>query len=265
MTAHRSARHLDEGDVVRFLDGEGTLDEQRQWDSHLLTCGRCKGEVEELRAGSRAIAEWLARAAFEDDLEDASPRPRSGAPHEPGHGLGGRVLGGRVLGGRVLRRPWLEAAVIALLLAAPVVAIPAAREWVLGRLTPGAEPVAPATAAVEGEPDRQPVMIRFQPVAGSFLVEIAATQRGGTLTLARSMDDEAAFEVGAGSDGPETTVSAQGIRVDNQATTRSSYRLSLPGQVDGVSVVVEGRRVEVAAREIDRGLVLRLDRSGEPR
>jgi anti-sigma factor RsiW len=252
-----SGPHLDDGELVRYLDAEGTAEEGRRWDEHLGACPRCWGEAETLRNNSRALSRWLAAADFDTTAAAAAPaaaapaaRPgRRGAWHRARRGSG----------------PWLKAAVITLLLAAPLTALPPVREWIAHQVASmrADEPVViqPAQAPASGE--AQAGLIRFVPAPGSFRVVVDEPQAEGFLRVGRTAGPEAVLEIRGVGARPEPVVSARGIRIANSREATTSYTLSLPPEVDAVSVDIGGQRVHLDGRNLSQPLTISLRRPAQ--
>jgi hypothetical protein len=251
-----AARHLDDAVLLRLLDGEHSPGEDYARDAHVGACTRCAAALAQLRDDAATVRGWLERAAFEDALPPAAALPH-GHPlaQAPAHGpseLAGGVRGtdrhGRGGAPRSARSwhdtaPWLRAAAILLLIAAPVAAIPAVREFVTGAITDlrGAPQVeAPASAPITTAPS----IIRFQPAGGEFLVRIDAAQAAGTLRIVPAPGREAVLQLhDGGVAGP--VIAADAVHLRNAAAATDSYVLYLPPTVTRVTVLIAGRTVAV--------------------
>jgi hypothetical protein len=250
----RSGPHLDDGELVRYLDAEGTAGEARRWDEHLGACPRCRGEAETLRENSRALSRWLAATDF-----DTTATPAAAADAVPAIGPGRRGVAHRARGGS---GPWLKAAVITLLLAAPLAALPPVREWIAHQVASlrADDPagIRPAQAPASG--DAQTGVIRFVPAPGSFRVVVDEPQAEGILRVGRTTGPEAILELRGDGARPEPMISARGIRIANTQAATTSYTLSLPPEVDAVSVDVGGQRVHLDGRNLSQPLTISLRR-----
>jgi hypothetical protein len=252
-----AARHLDDAVLLRLLDGEHSPGEDYARDAHVGACTRCAAALAQLRDDAATVRGWLERAAFEDALPPATALPH-GHPlaQAPAHGPSehdGEVRRGTDHHGRsgVSRSarswhdtaPWLRAAAILLLIAAPVAAIPAVREFVTGaiaELRGDPQVVAPASAPITTAPS----IIRFQPAGGEFLVRIDAAQAAGTLRILPAPGREAVLQLhDGGVAGP--VIAADAVHLRNAAAATDSYVLYLPPTVTRVTVLIAGRTVAV--------------------
>lgn len=211
--------HLDDGDAMRWLDGEGDVEERRRLGVHLDVCAVCRRRVAELED----LSEAFAQALFELDEELLA----QGAASTDGGGLRGRLP--RWLNWRLA----FPVVLVALLAVSPV------RAWISGwwrDLTPGEEPVA-AALGVAG--------VSFVPVGDTFTVMFASAQAGGTLVL--RADTSAAVSIrpeGAAVD--EIVVLPSGVLVRNRPEATAGYEVRVPQSVGRVLVRVE----QFAAREV---------------
>jgi hypothetical protein len=247
--------HLDESQLVRYIDHEASEAEQERWDAHVRACDRCSAETATLREQSATVRAWLEHADCEAASHPRTLRP-GGAPRAGARGAGP--------GGAPVAGAWLKAAVITLLVAAPLVAVPAAREWVAERLAlPGERPHArAATATTEAHAAPR---ITFAPAPGPFRVEIAVPQETGSLVLGRAAPGgEAVLEITGHAPWPETVVSAGSVRIVNEAGSLASYRLLVPPEVTTATVVVGGDATNVAGGAIDGTAVLPLQPTPRP-
>jgi hypothetical protein len=230
-----AAAHLDDAALVRLLDGEDTAGERSAWDAHIAACDRCADAAGRLRADAATVRGWLERAAFEDMLPDAAARhtPPMRRVSRAWHATG----------------PWLRAAMITVLVAAPAAAIPAVRHAVAGAiadlrttdLRTTSEPAGPAAASV---PDAAPATIRFQPAAGEFVVRLDAAQAMGTLRIVPTAGHEAVLHMDdGGAVGP--IIAAGAVHLRNDPSSTGSYVLYVTPAVSSVKVLIAGRTAVV--------------------
>lgn len=266
-------RHLSDGDILRYIDreaadsgagsGHATEDERQRWHRHIEDCPRCADAARSLEADSRAVSDWLDRASFESDGADSDGPEAVTIAGESRHGPAAVLEAStetlRAAGTRrgrrpfplIHRSPWLRAAAILVLLAAPVAAIPAVRSWVVERVV-GGEEAAVAEQSAAAAP-AEPTVLRFVPSAGEFEVRFEPETRGA-LEVQRSSEPEAMLSAVGGD--PEATVSASTLRIRNPEPGR--YQLRVPGGTTSVLVRIGEREVAVREGRIDRGTVVEL-------
>ncbi|HSJ23966.1 MAG TPA: hypothetical protein VK929_04760 [Longimicrobiales bacterium] len=222
--------HLGEDELLRFIDNEGDDAWRAGRQRHLAACQACTRELDLLAADADLVRTWVDAAAFEADLPPAAAGGR--VPHRTGNERRRHVMAS----------PWLRAAAVLLLMAAPVVAVPALREWVVDSIigdgaTPGAATLAVPESAGEA------AIIRFVPAAGPFIVSVDAAQEDGTLTLRVDADaGQAALETlpYPGGASVEPVISEGSLRLRNSPAAAASYTLTLPASVTRVVVTVDG-------------------------
>ncbi|HSR43512.1 MAG TPA: zf-HC2 domain-containing protein [Longimicrobiales bacterium] len=278
-------RHMDNGELVRYVDGELAQAEARRWEAHMASCPRCSREIDAVRSESGRLSDWLSLADFEADLDRAAPpfaapaltladtgapapaarttdtvrpvavdpadaAPPAAAP--PTSGVAHTARKGD--GGSAVRTAWLKAAIIVLLVAAPLAAFPGVRGWVVERMSPDGGAVSETfPAAVLASP-----VIRFEPAAGSFTVRLPGPTEGGILTLERTESDAAVEAVLRIEGTAEPVVAERVLRIlDAEPGTR--FSLSLPPAVTDIRVLMGDVEIPVDGDEIDAGLTLPLD------
>jgi hypothetical protein len=263
--------HLADDELLRFIDGE---DDPLQpgWAEHVSSCARCSREVQLLRGSAGVVREWLDRAAFEDSLP---PRSHVGAADSARRdGTAARRDGTAARRDSTAARrdstaaprrdstaaprragqsvaPWLRAAAVLVLLASPVAAIPALRQWLVGTVTELRDTPDMLPAAMPQERSAAPgaSAIRFVPVAGTFAVDLDAAQATGVLVIRHGTGNEAVLQQ-TGTGEVEPVISATSLRVRNESGSTASFQLQLPVTVNRVVVRVAGahlRTVDAAA------------------
>jgi anti-sigma factor RsiW len=223
------AQHLGDEELLRLLDDEGDAAWRADSSDHLAVCSRCARELELLAADAALIRQHVDRAAFEDDLAPpALRRPRRGT-------------------GRVPNAPWLRAAAVLLLLAAPVAALPGLRAWIVDAVTGTTGDALPETRTMAAPAAaNDAAVIRFVPLPGTFAVVVDAPQQEGTLHIRRSSAGvEAVLETAPapGAAAVEPVIGETSLRLRNTAGSASSYTLVVPPGVRRVTVSVAGTTV----------------------
>lgn len=209
-----SAGHLDDGELIRLLDGECSFEEQARITSHLATCPACARRQEALHGLANAVTTALLSG-------DQLARPM-----------------------RIRRRTWRLGAVraAAVLLAVSVgvaaASVPPVRAWLSARWTGLRELVTPRAAP--GTESPRSTTVRFVPTTTSFTIELVARQDAGVLTIDLSADTIASATVTSGGRGEELVVLPDGLRIVNRPDDKSSYEVRLPGRVTQVMVRIAG-------------------------
>lgn len=243
-----SSTHLGDAAIMRLLDGDDSVENARS-AAHVRSCGHCAEQLAALRADAVTVRAWLDRAAFEEAVFHG-PRPAAASEPEPVSGPGRPLRGRRAAHGT----PWLRAAAVLLLLAAPVAAVPALRSFVAERFADvrgGAEtPANAVTAAADA------ATVRFVPDLGEFMVRFDEPQAAGTLTVRYSAADEAVLRI-TGDAGAGPIISAQSVHVRNLPESAGSYVLEVPTDITVLHIQVGDRApVVLAAGDLRAGVRL---------
>jgi hypothetical protein len=252
----RPDAHLADDELLRFIDGEDDP-LQPAWAEHVSSCARCSREVQLLRGNSGVVRAWLERAAFEDALP---PRLHVGAADRTSRrdstaarrdSTAARRDSTALRRGRQSVAPWMRAAAVLVLLASPVAAIPALRQWLVGTVTElrDTQDMLPAAIPQERFDAPGPAAIRFVPVAGTFAVDLDAAQASGVLVIRHGTGNEAVLQQ-TGTGEVEPVISATSLRVRNESGSTASFHLQLPVAVNRVVIRVAGahfRTLDAAA------------------
>lgn len=217
--------HLSDGDLVRFLDGEGDPAEQERTNTHLRGCQPCAERLQSLRRRSRELSLLLAQttpAAPEPDVL-AAMRTRKRGQASP---------------------PWLRAAaMVVAVLSAALLAEPV-RAWVAELLGIGRTELA---APTQPEPRAAPVTpsaseagtrVGFTPTAAEVDLDVASYQQGGAISFVAGEVPEVTVQVQGGT--ADLLVLPSGIRIGNTPESTADYQVMLPAGVRQVRVRVGG-------------------------
>ncbi|HEX8358567.1 MAG TPA: zf-HC2 domain-containing protein [Longimicrobium sp.] len=244
--------HLDDGAIVRFLDGEAAADERAGVEAHLAACPVCTERMAALRRRSVNLGILLARGDF---AVPALPAPAAAPVVDE--------LAARRAARRMPARPWLQAAAVAMLLVSAGLFAAPVRGWVRGLLGTGSEQTAvrpaPAPPAPAPEAALAGARIQFTPQGAELSVDIAHPQAGGALHLESAPGSTASAEVRApaGTAPAELLVLPSALRIANDPASVAEYRVTVPASVRRVRVrignsppiIVEstelGRRIEL--------------------
>jgi anti-sigma factor RsiW len=206
-----SAGHVDDGELIRLLDGECSAEQRARLERHLATCPACVERRSVLDSLTDAVTAALVRADEPvRSVRAPKRRSRSGA---------------------------FQAAAVLLLVSVGVAAasVPPVRAWLSARWADLRGIVAPhATPRTES---RGATTVRFVTTTGAFTIELVARQDTGVLTIDVSADTLASASVtAAGRRGEEIVVLPGGLRFVNQPGDRASYEVRLPSSVTAVRV-----------------------------
>jgi hypothetical protein len=215
-------RHLDDGAVVRRLDGELDPAEAGVVETHLAGCDRCRAELD-------AIAALSAR--FSEAVPHVDPAP------EP------RVVRARRASAWHASPIWRAAAAIAFV-AGLALAIAPVRAWIAERLGAGAgRPAAESAASgdrAHPEPSAGGVRVAFVPTGEEFRVLVTAPQEEGWLRLETTPGDTATGELVGAADA-DLLILPDGLGIRNDPFSTSDYRVVVPRDLARVEVRVAGR------------------------
>lgn len=220
-----SLAHLGDAEIMRLLDGDDPAEAARS-ELHVLSCGHCSDQLAALRRDAVTVRAWLDRAAFEEEVLRVPPLPLPARPVSRSRRAHPAA-------------PWLRAAAVLLLLAAPVAAVPALRQLLADTIADlrGGDraDVEAVTATAEAG-----TTVRFVPDGGDFVVRFDEPQSAGTLRLGYSASEEAVLRVfGDAGEGP--VVSAQSVHVRNATGSAASYLLEVPPAITRLRIQVAGR------------------------
>lgn len=231
--------HLSDADLVRHLDLEGEAAERARREEHVRSCDECAARVRLLGVRSETIASWLERTD--------PPLPAGSAPEAWAAGRAAPAGAERARTDAL--RPWLRAAAIILLIAAPLAALQPVREWVVERMGLAEETAAPAMSAAEAA---DPSVIRFTPAPGLFTVRIAEPAAGAILAIGRTGGEEAVLRGASGGEAPVVSEAALRLAGGASATSRL-YDLRVPAVVEEVRVIVGSRLERIGRAELEAG------------
>lgn len=246
--------HLDDSDLLRLLDEEGSTWERGRCRAHLEACGSCAARFEVLSRRSIMVSARLSELDLPSDfVYPARPVRKSAAA--PRHGSG-RVLP---------RNSGLRAAVLIGLFLLPLVAVQPVRaavvEWLSDRW-------AELAALLEGQPPEAPLSIPqvesgatlwFGSTAEILVVELDTFQAAGELVMRTVDGAEGSLEVVGDARGETPVLSERGVRIRNTRASTVRYEVGVPTGVERVQVRIGGASFVVLTRqEISSGRVIEL-------
>jgi hypothetical protein len=248
MHAPPADEHLDDGVLVRLIDGEAADGERVGVEAHLAACPVCAARLGSLRRRSVNLGVLLARGDFAVPAAPSAPVDELAARREAR---------------RAAPRSWLRAAAVAALVivGAGLFSSPV-RAWFRDILGGGGASVAtrPAPAPAPTPNASSPssgARVRFMPQGEEMGVEIAHPQAGSALVLERASSSTATAEVRApvGALG-DLLVLPTGLRIANRANSPSAaeYHVAVPITVQRVRVRIgTAPSITVSATDLARG------------
>lgn len=259
-----SRSHIEDGDLVRYMDRLMDREEHRLARIHLNECPACAARLDAVEAGTAALPSLL---SVLDEPVPAGRREQAAAAMQRARFRGYS----RPQVARTSQRPMLQAAAIAALLLTVAFGTPPGRAWVGGAVEalsgsqPGpfaqgvldalgqeqepvaaapqpAAPSAAAPAAGQAERARMPrpqpqrqgpapgtsAPVQFNPTGNFVLIQFQSRQRIGSATIWIRETDDAVGQVIAGRRSEALEPRPDGLRVRNAATSRADYTITVP-------------------------------------
>jgi predicted anti-sigma-YlaC factor YlaD len=234
-TLMNGAAHLEDGELLRYLDGESEHGERGAAEQHLAACEDCRARLRGLERRSDAVSAALRSA-------DVTPPPV-------------RLVNVRRSRSAWWRGPQLKAAAVLVALLGGALTVSPVRAWLVDRWHDVRSAFSDADAP---GPDSDPSdqlqgagSVAFVPAAGSFTVRLSARQPTGTLRAVTSADSVASARVLGVASGIDLVVLPDGLVIRNDSTAAASYELRLPRGVTELVVEMAGRAaVRVGAGEL---------------
>jgi len=229
--AAKDKRHMEDGDVIRLLDGECSQEEARLFRTHMHECEACRRMMDELRQLSEQFSSAL---QLTDEPPALSPPEVVGTIRPPvpqPHWTRWRVT---------------RAAAAIVMLAAALSATPA-RAWLAERweslksLVVGAPVEQPETAPAPAQLRDPASVITFAPAGPEFTLRVMHAQAGGTLYLTVDPTASASAGVIGGDGSEEIVVLPNGFQIHNVATSTASYEVRLPDYLETLAVRIGDR------------------------
>lgn len=257
LTLGSRPQHLEDGDLVRYMDRQLDRTESRRVELHLTVCAECAGRLQAMRARSQQLSAWLGdldspapddekRALAMAAVERARFRARShmwsGRPALAAAAMVALML--TMAFGTAPGRAWVSGAVERLGLASPgdaasesAAAPPVQTAAPAGDAVPApaeAESAPAPTAAAPGRP-RRPVLppgmseaVAFNPAGNSVLLKFDSWQRVGSVTLWVRNIQSASGQVVAGRQSETLVPTSDGLQVHNARGSRADYTVEVP-------------------------------------
>lgn len=223
-----SAGHLDDGALLRHVDGQCEADERTRLASHLRECVTCRGRARELARLAETLDDLLATRG-----SATRPAPR-------------------------VKRIVLRVALVVLVCGAAVASAQPLRHWLAERFSSSGAAASAAgaspSAAAAGAPH---AAVSFVPSGDRIELRFTARQAGGELVLAASPDSAMTFAAESGTPTPAVTVLPAGMVVTTSPDGHASYRATVPRSASEITVRIGDAAPRTIARVaiVDRGTI----------
>ncbi|MBW3569856.1 MAG: hypothetical protein KY467_02005 [Gemmatimonadetes bacterium] len=257
LTAGSRPRHLEDGDLVAYMDHQMDRARSRWAAGHLEGCAQCAARMDAMQARANAVSAWLDGV---DEPVPAERRERAVAAVQrarfrgrAAHGWGrqGTLAAAAsvamlltVAFGTPPGRAWVGGAAERLgfggpgareTVSAPAAApeheqagAPAAAESALARVEPAAPTAAGRGARRPGLPPGMSAPVRFSPSANYVLLQVDSRQRQGAVTIWVQDADHAEGQIVAGRTGETLEPLPDGLRLRNTRSSRADYTIMVP-------------------------------------
>lgn len=218
--------HLDEGTLLRAIDGQLAADERAAVVAHLGACRACA----DARDGLAAVATEVTRALDATLVAPAGlPRAVRLVPRAPA---------------RAVPR-WLMAAALVFFAVLGALAFPQGRAWAaeLWRMLRPAAAVPVEAAPRAADPPAAPadrVLVEVTPTDPVMVLEFAARGTAGTVSVEPHQSPRLVLR---GDATPPVLVFPSALRVSNDSMPRADFRVLVPPAVQALVVRVGGREV----------------------
>lgn len=236
--------HLADGDLVRHLHAELSVEEAADALAHLDGCATCQDHLESLREESAEISHLLAATDHDGPRPAWVAETRARLAAQPSASI----------------PSWFRlAAAIGFLVVAvgTFSAVPPLRAWMGDRIADarslfgGAAPEAPASMPASAATAPPAASIEFDPRVPDFVVRFAHRQQRGELTVEFSATDRATVQV-VGGETEQVVVLPDGVTIQNASLSTASYRVILPRGIRSIRVIA-GEDTTVHAPSADTG------------
>jgi hypothetical protein len=227
-TLMNGAAHLEDGELLRYLDGESEHPERGAAQRHLAACGECRARQETFERRARAVSAALAAA-------DVAPPPV-------------RLVEMRRSPLRRLTAAQIKAAAVLVALLGGALTVSPVRAWLVDRwhdvrsAFTGGDDSAPHP--LPDEEAQGSGSVAFVPAAGTFTVRLTTRQITGTLRAVMGADSVASARVVGAAGGVDLVVLPDGLAIRNDSNAQASYVLRLPGAITELVVEMGGRAAQ---------------------
>lgn len=256
LTIGSRPQHLEDGDLVAYMDHQ--MDRSRlRWASvHLEACAECAARLRGMQSHAGSVASWLGaldtpasderKALAMAAVERARFRRRPSTVWSRGTLAAAAMIAlmltvsfgtvpGRALMGNVAERLGLGRPDPRPVESAPVLVPDAGQRATRpaeAEAAPSADesaaPAAPGRARRPGLPPGMSAPVRFNPSGNYVLLEVESRQRVGAITIWVQESPQAVAQVVAGRTGETLVPTADGLHLRNTRTSRADYTITVP-------------------------------------
>jgi hypothetical protein len=266
LTLGSRPHHLEDADLVRYMDRQMDRAGVRRADLHLTACAECAARLQGMRDRSRVLSDWLgeldaplsderralAMAAVQRARFRARPASWASRPALAAAAMVALML--TITFGTPPGRAWVSAAVERLGGAPAGDASPEAAGVSRTADVPApvqaagsveAEPAGPAPATAAPSRPRRPVLppgmseaVPFNPTSNYVLIKFDSRQRMGDATIWIRDIPRASAQVIAGRQSETLVPTSDGLRVRNTRGSRAAYTIEVPTKYRFVRVQI---------------------------
>lgn len=258
LTIGSRPQHLEDGDLVAYMDHQMDRARHRWAESHLGICAECSARLQAMQSRAGSISAWLGaldepagderKALAMAAVERARFRSRGTGGWNGGRGVlaaaamvallltvsfgtaPGRAWVGNVMEQLGIRpEPRSTESAPAVDAREPVAARPADSAKAEAEATgESAEVTAAGRARRPGLPPGMSAPVRFNPSGNYVLLQVDSRQRVGAITIWVQDASSAEGQVVAGRTGEVLTPTADGLRLQNATSSRADYTVRIP-------------------------------------
>jgi len=257
LTIGSRPQHLEDGDLVAYMDHQMDRSRQRWAAGHLEGCAECAARLQGMQSRAGTVSAWLGaldtpaaderKALAMAAVERARFRSRASGAWASRPTLAAAAMVALMLTvsfGTLPGRAWMSGVAERLGIGRPdprptesgpsiVVSPPAAAP---PQVDPAAAPVvdesaapaAPGGARRPGLPPGMSAPVRFTPSGNYVLLQVDSRQRAGAITIWVQDTHQAEGQVVAGRTGETLEPTADGLRMRNGRASRADYTVIVP-------------------------------------
>lgn len=220
--------HLEDGDLVRHLDGASDHAEQALVEQHLHDCAVCRNRLSVIRRNASGLSALLQAMDYEPSADFTL---RSARLYRPAS----------------WQRTWMRVAALIVLGVGLATTVRPVRAWLADRwhdirvLVERNEraPVShPGSTALDTP--ASPGTITFVPTTDVFLIQVTTRQEQGSMTVRAAEVDRVSASIEGPTRDENLVVLPTGLRIQNGRASGANYRLTVPRTLALLLVEIDG-------------------------